>query len=152
LLLTIFRKKSHYIQENQQQENNQPNPKVHLQQLKNACDNNDSSAARKALLAWAQCYSSSCANLNQLSQRAGGEMEQAITQLNQRSYSAAPSQWNGQELWHAVSVVNIEALKVGASISALVRIMYIMLNNIYGRNHYSKVCISTMVNYIFNQN
>ena len=80
----------------------QSNADQQLKALKQACDNNDATAARVALLAWATKVLPGSSNLNQLSLQADPELKQAILALNEQTYGRFSSDWEGKMLWSAV--------------------------------------------------
>ncbi|MEH6578917.1 MAG: BatD family protein [Amphritea sp.] len=89
------------------------NLRLQLKALMQACDSNDATAARAALLVWGKTVLPDCANLNQLSLQVDPELKQAIMDLNQHSYGQASgdegrdsSSWKGELLWSAVQAFN----------------------------------------------
>jgi hypothetical protein len=68
--------------------------------LHQACDANDASVARTALLAWGQALLAPqpVANLRQLGDRLGDELRLEVDALNQSLYAAAEHSWQGASL------------------------------------------------------
>lgn len=87
-------------------------PQPSLTALKQACSSNDVTQARLALIQWGQSIWSECSNLNQLSVRVSPELQAAIRDLQQNSYSQnANSQfalkWQGAELYKAIQAFSV---------------------------------------------
>jgi hypothetical protein len=69
--------------------------------LRQACEHDDATAARAALLRWGQALLAprNVADLNALAQFLGEELRQEIEALNQSLYAASGGSWQGQALW-----------------------------------------------------
>ena len=72
--------------------------------IKQACLNNNSKAAKQAILAWGKlCFPQNNINaISELGKLLGGTAEEQLSQLNQALYSPALNDWQGQELWQAI--------------------------------------------------
>ena len=71
------------------------------QRLRQACEDNNASSARAALLAWGQALLSPrlVAGLPQLAEYLGVDMQQQIDRLNEALYAQKTQAWQGEELW-----------------------------------------------------
>jgi hypothetical protein len=69
--------------------------------LREACENDDSAAARAALLAWGQgvMMPRRVANLDDLVDLLGDELGQQVEALNHSRYAGRGEAWEGQPLW-----------------------------------------------------
>ena len=69
--------------------------------LRQACERNDATAARAALLPWGQTLRApqDVANLNALALSLGEEFSREVESLNQSLYAASGSSWQGDALW-----------------------------------------------------
>ena len=77
----------------------------HLQNLYDACHNNDAHQSTQALIVWARSYFKSplLSGLSQLLERIDNEaLINAVNKLEQVQYSGARQDWNGEELSTAV--------------------------------------------------
>lgn len=91
-----------------------PLPQPSLAGLKQACTSNDATGARLALIQWGQSIWHECSNLNQLSVRVSPELQAAISDLQQNSYSQqAAQQWQGAQLWKAVQAFSVPQKTAG---------------------------------------
>jgi hypothetical protein len=74
----------------------------HEKALKTACQQNQATAAKQALLAWGkQRYFAD--NLTAIASQCSEPLRSEILWLNQRLYSDVQDSWNGQSLWAAFS-------------------------------------------------
>jgi len=69
--------------------------------LRHACEHDDATAARAALLPWGQALLAprEVANLNALAQYLGEDFRREIKALNHSLYAAGGASWQGQGLW-----------------------------------------------------
>ncbi|MCG6889078.1 MAG: BatD family protein [Gammaproteobacteria bacterium] len=69
--------------------------------LRKACENDDSAAARAALLAWGQCLMMPrrVDNLGELVDLLGDELGQQVEALNHSRYAGQGEAWEGRPLW-----------------------------------------------------
>lgn len=72
--------------------------------LHQACQANDATVARQALLAFAkgQWPENPPRHLDEVAARAGQDLAREIEHLNRASYSASGGTWNGADLWQAL--------------------------------------------------
>ncbi|MGB0468860.1 MAG: BatD family protein [Pontibacterium sp.] len=88
-----------------------PDSRQQLKALRQACDNNDSAAARSALLAWGASLIPGCSNLNQLCDQLSPELQSLINELNRAGYGRTEQPWQGDKLWKAVQAFDTASLK-----------------------------------------
>jgi len=69
--------------------------------LRLACDNNDASSARSALLCWGRALlaPNRPGNLRQLVGLLGEDLAQQVAMLDQNLYSTSNKNWQGADLW-----------------------------------------------------
>jgi len=69
--------------------------------LRQACEDNDATAARDALLAWGRALLAPrrVENLDRLARILGSELETEIEHVNRSLYAAGQSAWHGEDLW-----------------------------------------------------
>ncbi len=69
--------------------------------LKQACDNNDASVAREALLQWAQALDVDVTlnHLNELGSYFGEPLKSQINSMNRSLYGSNDEAWQGREIW-----------------------------------------------------
>ena len=72
--------------------------------IRQACIDNNASAAKQALLNWGKALfaDKEVNSLSELGARLGGEVEQHINNLNQALYSASATDWQGSALWSSI--------------------------------------------------
>jgi hypothetical protein len=91
-----------------------------LTELKQACASHDATGARLALIRWGQSIWPECSNLHQLSMRVSPEMQVAIRDLQQNSYSQQiVQQWQGTQLWKAVQAFSAPHSSAGKNTEKL---------------------------------
>lgn len=87
--------------------------------LRIACEENDSAAARVALLAWGQTLlmPRQVANLGELVNLLGQELAEEVEALNQSRYAEQAAAWQGGSLWALCE--RLQQQKTGATGSAV---------------------------------
>ena len=70
-------------------------------ELQQACESDDATAARVALLDWGRALLAPrpIANLQQLCAMLGGELEREVEELNRSRYARDQRSWRGADLW-----------------------------------------------------
>jgi hypothetical protein len=119
-LLTLFFlfKKQKPKQEKRPSDNKQLKLKEVVKQLKKACIENDSLAAKNALLAWGKIKFNSH-NLSAISFYCKDTLQDEISLLNKSVYANKSSQWQGEKLFQAFKMNNAKKEVSGESIDEL---------------------------------
>jgi len=86
-----------------------PSPRTLLDDLKRACQANDSQATRQALDAWARQQPETLADMA----ARYAPLSEALDGLNGALYSETGNQWQGESLWKAIR--NLPALEAAAN-------------------------------------
>ena len=86
-----------------EKENKQLVSQFDAKTLRQACNNNDATTARKELILWGQKEFDNIENLAQLEQLVPQQLQREIRRLNLARFSKTPTQWHGENLWKVFS-------------------------------------------------
>ncbi len=119
-LLTLFFlfKKQKPKQEKRPTDTKQVKLKETIKQLKKACMENDSLAAKDALLVWGKIKFNSH-NLSAISSYCKETLQDEISLLNKSIYANKPSQWQGEKLFQAFKTNKAQKKIAGEGIDEL---------------------------------